>query len=495
MSDYVMSEKGQAKPTDGGRQAPGKEFFAGGDRKIHLEKLRHLSQWSRRVLVVTGPRGVGKTTLYRQLSASLEPRAKAARINGALINSAREVLNAVVQGFGLAAPVGADTALLSDLIGAHAEAQERSKRFCVTMIDDAELLDARALEQLISLAGAAPMRIVLFGEIRLVPAVERAASSSNVGWHEIRLGGLGATEVRDYLDWRFRQQGYSDRLPFSDAQVRDIARLSEGLPGRIDQMADVLLAKVQTGAAEHQRRLLPAAHRALLAVLVVALAFAYLVWQPAEDREGGDQVAIERLVVPPSRQAPVAEDDPAVATEPTRPPEPLTEQPASEDSAADMARIEQREPPVREPEPAPPDAAEQATEAPAAQAPIATDLELDVAESTTTPEPTPDPDAGPREAPWIMRQPASAYTLQLVTFSSAERANAYLASQSDPEPFARYRLQQAGRILHVVIYGTFDGRQAAEQAATRLPASVGSVQPWVRTFGQVQDAARTALQQ
>ena len=50
---------------------PHKGFFERAGRKTHLEQLRHLSEWSRRVLLVTGPDGVGKTTLYRELAATL----------------------------------------------------------------------------------------------------------------------------------------------------------------------------------------------------------------------------------------------------------------------------------------------------------------------------------------------------------------------------------------------------------------------------------------
>ena len=51
--------------------AESSDFFEGGDRKTHLEQVRHLGQWTRHVILVTGPLGVGKTTLYRQLSMTL----------------------------------------------------------------------------------------------------------------------------------------------------------------------------------------------------------------------------------------------------------------------------------------------------------------------------------------------------------------------------------------------------------------------------------------
>jgi len=93
-----------------------------------------------------------------------------------------------------------------------------------------------------------------------------------------------------------------------------------------------------------------------------------------------------------------------------------------------------------------------------------------------------------------MAQPGTAYTLQLVTLSSAERVEAYLAAQARPDQFASYRLSRNGRILHVVVYGSFATRIEAEAESRRLPASVGQVKPWLRTMAQVHEAIRTALQ-
>ena len=62
-------------------------------------------------------------------------------------------------------------------------------------------------------------------------------------------------------------------------------------------------------------------------------------------------------------------------------------------------------------------------------------------------------------------QPADAFTLQLVSFSTADRADEYLRAQPEPADFARFRLQRDGRILHVVVYGRFDSRAAAAEAS------------------------------
>ena len=125
---------------------PQRGFFERGGRKTQLEQLRHLSEWSRRVLLVTGAEGVGKTTLYRELAATLEPRVKADRINASLVNTGFEVLSAIAQGFGLAMPTDANTQSLRMELIEHVEAQTAADRLCLALVDDAHLLDHKAMD-------------------------------------------------------------------------------------------------------------------------------------------------------------------------------------------------------------------------------------------------------------------------------------------------------------------------------------------------------------
>jgi DamX protein len=451
-----------------------KGFFDGSDRRVLLEQLRHVSQWSRPVQLVTGPRGAGKSSLYRQLSASLEPRTQAARINGALVSSDREVLHAMRQGFGLAGAADAPLAEMREPIATHIRHQQRAQRWCACLIDDADMLDPRAVEQLAALVRSSPLRLVLFGEVRLVPAIERSMEQLGVSWHEMRLGGFRADEVREYLAWRFRQAGYDGELPFTPAQVKEVARLSEGLPGRIDQIANVLMVKLKTAELSLGGRF-PMRHRMVLVGLLALVAVVYLIWQPDD---GPELARIEPIEVPRRGPAEAPPRDAAPAGEamsqPVRQPEP--------GSAVETARVgpEPSAGPVAA-EPPPPAAVQEAAPIPATAPPAA------IAEPAAGAP-------GPRDARWILSQAPDAYTVQLVSLSSAERAVAFVRAQSDPSLFATFRLQRDARIFHVVIYGAFASRAEAQAAAAALPASVGNVQPWIRPFADVQAAVRTALQ-
>ncbi len=481
--------------------APG--FYEGGDRKTYLEQLRHLSQWSRRVLLVTGPHDSGKSVLYRRLSASLEPRAKAARINGALINSSREVLAGIVQGFGLAAPADAHAQLLMDVIVAHVEDQQRDERFCVILVDDAELLDGRAVEQLLTLVSRCPIRILLFAEVRIVPMVERMAKRLEVGWHELRLSGFDVNDVREYLEWQFKQARYRGRLPFSEQQVKDIARLSEGMPGRINQMANVLLARLQSGDLTMKNTGFPMAHRALLALLVLLVLVAYLTWRPDQEAEG-PLLADEVVTVESSKESERLDQmsDPLAISGQhaslVEDPQPEKHEAGALQPAADSVT----EPIEAEPSPSEPPAvavspeasAQEEAEALAAEAPAAPrqDPEAVARESALASQAA--AAEGPRDSAWILAQPPDRFTLQLLSSSSFERASAYVEQRSRPQDFALYRLQRNGELLHVVIYGNFGTRGEAERAAATPEATAGGVKPWIRPFEQVQGAVRTVAQ-
>ena len=476
-------ERGYLGMTHNPFAQPSEGFFERGERKAHLDQLRHLSQWTRRVLLVTGPQGAGKSTLYRQLSAGLESRAKAARVNGHLVNTAREILAAVAQGYGIAAASNANTQLLVSLVAEHIAEQEAGDRFCVTMIDDAESLEPQALEELLKLTLECPMRLVLFGDVALTAAVERCARKLDLNWHEIRLAGLNGQDARDYLEWRFAEAKYRGRLPFTDQQVSEVVRLAEGYPGRMNQLANALLAKLESGDVRPDRTRFPAVHRALAGLVVLLAGLSYLIWyqsrepvavppavSPIAAPEIRPQLDVAASAAKPELARALAEAVVAAELGPDPEPDPEPPEPARELLVA--------QPATREPPAAVPDEVE----------PVVPPADLVAADVTDS---RPDQETG-QEAwqsdAWLLAQSPEAFTIQLVTVSTAERAAAFLANQAAPAEFATYRLLRDGRELHVIVFGIFATREAAQSAAGQLPASVGRVQPWVRSLAQVQRA-------
>ena len=476
-------------------------FFERGNRQTHLEQLRHPSQWTRRVLLVTGPDGVGKSVLYRKFSATLEPRAKAARINGSFINTSREILMSIAQGFGIAAPVDSNRQLLCDMIESHCADYHAQDRACLVMIDDAENLEPRAIDDLLTLVESSNLQTAFFGEVRLVSMVERVATRLALEWHEIRLTGFDEGHAREYLEWRFQQAKYRGRLPFTEEQVREIVLGSQGLPGKINQQANAALAKLEVGDSGKAGKRFPALHRAVVVLLVVILGFAYLLWRQSENA-AQDALAERAIAQSAAQEAAKRAVQTVQEAIPRLPPasrpgvESVSAQPAESSAAStpdtagstELARADastlSEASTTADVEPA--TAVERATTAQAIEA---------VAGPVPGVQASSLPQSLARDATWLMRQAGSAFTLQMLTVSSQQRAISFVNARLNPQRFALYRMQRNGRVLFVVVYGLFDSREEAQNIAASLPASFGNITPWPRPLRQIQDAIRPALQQ
>lgn len=296
-------------------------------------------------------------------------------------------------------------------------------------------------------------------------------------------------------------------------------------------MANVLLVKLETGGNDVNNAKFPGLHRAILFLVVAVLGLTYLLWR--QNEEAAEQAELAALAgaavattsIPGSEGLPeTAGEYPAEGLVTQAESLPLGEEPFGVDEPAAVAPPATAEgasgsaatvaaqgsaamvaaqgggaiaaaadlQPTAEPNP--PAQAE-----PVVSAPSPTPSPTPPAE----PEPEPDlrgaADAGPasrgRDAAWLLRQPVDAFTLQLLTVSSQERAVAFVNAQQYPEQFAVYRLRRDGRALFVVVYGLFDSRDEAQAIAVNLPESISKIRPWARPLAQIQDAIRTTAQQ
>lgn len=469
---------------------PSEEFFGEGDRARQLDELRHPARWSRRLLAVTGERGVGKSTLYRALSGRLDPGVKAARINANLTSDMREVLAGIVQGFGMAVPANADPQLLIALIVLHVREQIDADRYCLVLVDDAHLLELRALEQLLRLTDASAdegLRIAFFAEAHFVQSLDKAARRSGQlqAWHEIRLAPFTEEESRRYVAFRLAHAGLQEHSPFTHNQLAVIVGGSGGLPGRIDELASAILTGRLT--IDDERRWLPRMHRAVVVLVLIGAGMGWLIFSNHHDgkSESAKQIpkgaqmsdAAVALALPQvdatrstqqvgeaaaARKAPVPREAAASVT--------LANESAMDDDAP--ARDEPAAPAVasiRAPEPA------QTLDSAPKVAPPRANAAGPVAALH-----------GPKSAQWLRRQPRDRFTLQLLATSSREKRDQFVSRQARPEQFATFETRRNNEAWYAVTYGNFATRAEASAAAARLPSSVGRVEPWIRTFASVQ---------
>ena len=101
------------------------------------------------------------------------------------------------------------------------------------------------------------------------------------------------------------------------------------------------------------------------------------------------------------------------------------------------------------------------------------------------------------KAQWLMRQSEQAFSLQLVTLSSKQQIERFVAEEPALKDYsvAYYRYQKEGQLLYVVTLGVFADAASAQQVKESL--QLGRVAPeeaWIRPLDEIQAQIRTTLQ-
>jgi DamX protein len=487
-------------------------FFEKAERKARLDQLRHLSQWSRRIMLITGEMGSGKTTLCRELYGNLDARVSAAQLNGTLVSAGREVLFSTAVSFGIEPEVDAVSAELIETIADHVAFQEEDGRFCIAMIDDAHLLDRDAIDSLMYLASVSQLRVILFGEEQLLEATSRSTESAHT--QEIRLLPLRSSEIRDYIEWRFAQAKYRGRSPLTDEQIREIGKVSGGLPGRINELVNDQLILLELGSSAKDRGRFPDMHRGLITLIIIVTGLVYLIVRPDFGERPDEQVEpvaqpdagngsradllvlVDELDPNPAEQPSVEnlnQVDPTVdagglaveisASDPSQDVGQAAGQDSIPDTATEVSSVQSAIPVTT-----------QADDSPETASPVS---EVAVAEPQFSPNPVEAIDSTTeaaisdvRDDTWLLQQDPDLYTLQLMTLSTRERADEFIARQKEPRDFATYELKKTDRTLIVVVYGLFSTSGAADDAVANLPREIGRIEPWKRRVGQIQITIR-----
>ncbi|MGK0225017.1 MAG: DamX protein, partial [Limisphaerales bacterium] len=94
--------------------------------------------------------------------------------------------------------------------------------------------------------------------------------------------------------------------------------------------------------------------------------------------------------------------------------------------------------------------------------------------------------AGVNGTDWFLRQNGEHFTLQLMTLSRRQGGIDLIRRQSDADEFALTKIVRDGRELHVLSYGVFSNKQAAQSKANNLSGELAGVKAWVRTFASMQ---------
>lgn len=448
-------------------------LFLGKHHEEALAHLRYAVAEGEGFTVITGAKGVGKSTVCRAFIEPLRGQAAVAFLSSP-ITGPKELLQRLNRSFGI--PASAQTLPeLTDALNGFLMQARLDGRKAVLLIDDAQVLEPAVLEQIRLISNLETTRekliqIVLIGE----PVLAQLLNS-----HQLRqmgqrvsvlyeIGGLTAEETAAYIQHRLSVASAGPPTRFSREAIREVCRHARGNPRRINIACGAILS-----AAFKARQKEITGELARAVVEELRHLDGATVGRPGPRRWPAWSLACGSLVLlaalalfalRPATAPPVPAAVPElVASEPQAAAAPLPKEPPSPPPPVEIVSAAPSAP--AEADPAPPADEGLATATSSVEAAAAVPPAPDLADSDAPPAAEPLPAAAE-----VSKPPPMTHSVQIGAYLRAENAQK-VADQFTAKGYAARVTQTtdpSGRAWHTVRIGDHPNRQDAQAQANEF---------------------------
>ncbi|MBI3774604.1 MAG: AAA family ATPase [Gammaproteobacteria bacterium] len=241
---YEAFYKLTAKPF---RLSPDPQFFypSAGHKRALSYLLYGLNQ-AEGFVVITGAPGTGKTTLAHKLLSQIDPQSVVVAHLASTQIEAEDLLRLVAASFKLRSEHVSKAGLLKD-IESFLMARARERKRCLLVVDEAQNLPPRSIEELrmlsnFQIGNKALMQVFLLGQeqFRVMldsPHFEQLRQRVIADYH---LHPLDAEETQRYIEARLQHVGWQNDPQFDAGAHAMIFEYTGGLPRRINMFCDRL---------------------------------------------------------------------------------------------------------------------------------------------------------------------------------------------------------------------------------------------------------------
>ncbi len=222
-------------------------LYLDSERRQRLETLTHLTQYSNLLLIVTGERGIGKTSLLRRFCSQADESWYLCEVNANTMMDADSMLTDIAGGFGLNG-LPNDPSSVQEIVFEHLKALQNGGLVPILLIDDAHELPKDALETLfyfadIEAAQGHLLRIILFCE----PQIDIMLESPSIRplreriTHTLEINPLTEDQTAEFIKHRMAVAGFEGASPFPPQVIKKIHKISRGIPSNICELAHLHL--------------------------------------------------------------------------------------------------------------------------------------------------------------------------------------------------------------------------------------------------------------
>jgi general secretion pathway protein A len=240
-------------------------FYEGDSQVEALARLRFVARDGRRAALVCGVRGVGKSRLMRQFAEECRREGRSVAAASLAGISAREALWHIAAQWAIGPQPADEAVTLFRRIATSLEAQLCRQCASVVLFDDADLAgpDVRSyLQRLVQAAGdGSRLSIVMSASTNAVDRL--GVELLDVMDLRVDLEPWSESECVGYVQHALLEAG-CDRPAFDDGALETLARVSGGVPRRLNRLADhALLAAAAEELDAATAATVEAAHEAL----------------------------------------------------------------------------------------------------------------------------------------------------------------------------------------------------------------------------------------
>jgi type II secretory pathway predicted ATPase ExeA len=229
------------------RLTPDSDFLFMSQSHSRAKVYMDYTVWNREgFVVITGDIGCGKTTLIQKLLSELNENVVVAKIFQTQLDEV-EFLQSVLVEFGLN-PFNAKKVELLDMLNNFLIDQFLQRKQIVLIVDDANNLSMKVLEEIRMLAGLETrkekiLHVILVGQPQLIemldhPEMQQLMQRVKLRYH---IRALTEQEVGDYIRHRLGIVGASNRTLFQPDTLPLVYRYAGGIPRLINVLCDTAL--------------------------------------------------------------------------------------------------------------------------------------------------------------------------------------------------------------------------------------------------------------
>ncbi len=502
--------------------------------------LKHHLEFSELILIVEGPYGSGKTTLFRRMFQIQSPSLFLLPIQA----EATDTLVQIQQKMSIHLQDQGDANYLDDNL----------KRLSVfdqmpaLIIDDAHLLSDTTLQELLrykqQLADdkEVQLKLLLLANPGMASTLEQISNLDHSQLYVQSLPAFTPKQIQAFINHRLKTAGVTEHVPLDDKQLELIVKKSAGTPSAIMSLATTMLDTMARKKNSRPSLQLTRPVRLMIILILVALAGlgSYLLLftetpQPQQTQTTSPKIA---PVPAPTLQTPnqikEIEELTTVQSDIQLPNQPqdldtATDTPVDNDTLKDL--ITETTPPVTDSEALPVSentredmmvsstpVVEAAIEpvipetVDIAPAPIETTVTTEPARQTYSSEKMPSPvetvtapipatsnqvpvlqqlDAmGLKNPAWLKQQNPDNWTLQVLGARDPDTLIKFARQHRLGADSAWFMTELNGKPWYVLVHRFYGNRDIARNAISRLPAGLRQARPWVKSLQAIHKSMR-----